>query len=156
MTCYNYAVQFIERSNRWSGDNGTDAATESPWCWDAGAKHDVKWTAEGAEEQGFSRSIPQRIACVRGKGCVSIRWGYGMLFSDRTRKARWHRGFGIAFADSSLAEEIFCTRAVFISEDKAMLLLTKRWWRWRINHQLRINDIWNIWSIMIEIPFYIC
>ena len=30
-------------------------------------------------------------------------------------------------ADSSLAEEHFCTRAVFISEDKAMLLLTKRW-----------------------------
>ena len=48
-------------------------------------------------------------------------------FRVKTRKARWHRGFGIAFADSSLAEEIFCTRAVFISEDTAMLLLTGRW-----------------------------
>jgi hypothetical protein len=52
--------------------------------------------------------------------------GTGAVFGQ-SRKARWHRGFGIAVADSSLAEEYFCTRAVFISEDKAMLLLTKRW-----------------------------
>ena len=34
--------------NRWGGDNGNDAFTESLRCWKSGKKQVVKWTAEGA------------------------------------------------------------------------------------------------------------
>ena len=45
-SCYN-SKQF-NYSNRWSGDNGNYAFTESLLCRELGKKQVVKWTAEGA------------------------------------------------------------------------------------------------------------
>ena len=39
---------YITYLNRWCGDNGNDAFTESPGCWEPDEKQVVKWTAEGA------------------------------------------------------------------------------------------------------------
>ena len=49
--------------NRWSGDNGNDAFTESLCCWESGEKQVVKWTAEGAVKSVhlFTPSILQRV-----------------------------------------------------------------------------------------------
>ena len=50
-----YDIYQVNTSNRWSGDNGNDAFTESLWCWESGKKQVVKWTAEGAVKWGFPK-----------------------------------------------------------------------------------------------------
>ena len=50
--------------NRWSGDNGNDAFTESLRCWESGKKQVVKWTAAVA--------YGMKLAKTMGKGSVLI------------------------------------------------------------------------------------
>ena len=104
--------------NRWSGDNGNDAFTESLWCWESGEKQVVKWTAEGAVKCENERGMPRGDRGMTGNifteysaTCGHTSVAGDMLVSRREHARplglRWKQG-GIADSlYSSLAESVF-------------------------------------------------
>ena len=99
--------QQFKNKNRWSGDNGDDAFTESLWCWESGEKQVVKWSAEGAGNDKVCLVCCDVLAYVSG-------WGYvGILLS-----ARIFREIKVApriiEVYSSLAEVYDSVRGVFV------------------------------------------
>ena len=72
-----YCNKKFNTSNRWSGDNGNDAFTESLGCWEPDEKQVVKWTAEGAVK---CKVYIYRVFCnvwayvsCRGYVCILLR-----------------------------------------------------------------------------------
>ncbi len=68
-----YVWNYIISLNRWRGDNGNDAFTESLRCWEPGKKQVVKWTAEGAvKSKSFVLSILRRCRQTLSAGDMLV------------------------------------------------------------------------------------
>ena len=138
----------INSLNRWCGDKGSYASTESPGGWEPDGTQIIKWTAEGAVK---CRKATEYSATCGIRNMPGI-WWYPIraLLSKK-----WMQGGTADKVYSSLTEGRFC-RGLFlfmIGKDDfswyggTYMLLTKRWRSLLTKRWRGLNESEN-WSIL--------